>query len=122
MEGTLTTMQANITRTNHIMWTMGTDFKYQYAHTWYRNMDKLIHYVNKVTFSQEECEILFPRNTWGLFGSEKNFFCFYFPLLFLFQFCLLGRPIFFNMFLVFKKLVENIENNLFFPLFSILNL
>nr|KJB76311.1 hypothetical protein B456_012G082700 [Gossypium raimondii] len=39
--------QANITRTNHIMWTMGTDFRYQYAHTWYRNMDKLIHYVNK---------------------------------------------------------------------------
>lgn len=28
---------------------MGTDFKYQYAHTWFRQMDKLIHYVNKVT-------------------------------------------------------------------------
>lgn len=39
--------QANITRANHIMWTMGTDFKYQYAHTWFRNMDKLIHYVNQ---------------------------------------------------------------------------
>ncbi|KAF7819347.1 putative alpha-mannosidase [Senna tora] len=39
--------QANITRTNHIMWTMGTDFKYQYANTWFRQMDKLIHYVNK---------------------------------------------------------------------------
>ncbi|XP_058741053.1 probable alpha-mannosidase At5g13980 [Vicia villosa] len=40
-------IQANITRTNPIMWTMGTDFKYQYAHTWYRQLDKLIHYVNK---------------------------------------------------------------------------
>lgn len=39
--------QANVTRSNHIMWTMGTDFKYQYAHTWFRNMDKLIHYVNQ---------------------------------------------------------------------------
>lgn len=39
--------QAKITRTNHIMWTMGTDFKYQYAHTWFRQLDKLIHYVNK---------------------------------------------------------------------------
>ncbi|XP_031381358.1 probable alpha-mannosidase At5g13980 isoform X2 [Punica granatum] len=39
--------QANITRTNHIMWTMGTDFKYQYAYTWFRQMDKLIHYVNQ---------------------------------------------------------------------------
>ncbi|KAL1347182.1 hypothetical protein AAHE18_08G240200 [Arachis hypogaea] len=39
--------QANITRTNHIMWTMGTDFKYQYAHTWFRQLDKFIHYVNQ---------------------------------------------------------------------------
>ncbi|KAK7410985.1 hypothetical protein VNO78_02279 [Psophocarpus tetragonolobus] len=39
--------QANITRTNHIMWTMGTDFKYQYAETWFRQMDKFIHYVNQ---------------------------------------------------------------------------
>ncbi|XP_077252285.1 putative alpha-mannosidase At5g13980 isoform X2 [Tasmannia lanceolata] len=39
--------QANITRTNHVMWTMGTDFKYQYATSWFRQLDKLIHYVNK---------------------------------------------------------------------------
>ncbi|XP_078151977.1 alpha-mannosidase-like isoform X2 [Carex rostrata] len=39
--------QANVTRTNHIMWTMGDDFKYQYAESWFKNMDKLIHYVNK---------------------------------------------------------------------------
>jgi hypothetical protein len=32
------------------MWTMGTDFKYQYAHSWFRQMDKLIHYVNMVCF------------------------------------------------------------------------
>ena len=49
--------QANITRTNHIMWTMGTDFKYQYAHTWFRNMDKLIHYVNQVSFLQHCCQL-----------------------------------------------------------------
>ncbi|KAI3960584.1 hypothetical protein MKX01_003758 [Papaver californicum] len=39
--------QANITRTNHIMWTMGDDFEYQYAESWFKQMDKLIHYVNK---------------------------------------------------------------------------
>ncbi|KAM6583976.1 hypothetical protein CsatB_010978 [Cannabis sativa] len=39
--------QANITRTNHVMWTMGTDFQYQYARTWFRQMDKFIHYVNQ---------------------------------------------------------------------------
>ncbi|KAL3720554.1 hypothetical protein ACJRO7_005378 [Eucalyptus globulus] len=39
--------QANVTRTNHIMWTMGDDFVYQYAESWFKQMDKLIHYVNK---------------------------------------------------------------------------
>ncbi|KAJ0988739.1 hypothetical protein J5N97_007095 [Dioscorea zingiberensis] len=39
--------QADITRTNHIMFTMGTDFKYQYANSWFRQLDKFIHYVNK---------------------------------------------------------------------------
>lgn len=39
--------QANVTRTNHIMWTMGDDFQYQYAESWFKQMDKLIHYINK---------------------------------------------------------------------------
>ncbi|GKA18861.1 alpha-mannosidase, partial [Tanacetum coccineum] len=29
------------------MWTMGDDFQYQYAESWFKEMDKLIHYVNK---------------------------------------------------------------------------
>ncbi|XP_019420876.1 PREDICTED: alpha-mannosidase-like [Lupinus angustifolius] len=40
-------IQANVTRTNHIMWTMGGDFNYQYAESWFKQMDKLIHHVNK---------------------------------------------------------------------------
>ncbi|KAI4327749.1 hypothetical protein L6164_020175 [Bauhinia variegata] len=39
--------QANVTRGNHIMWTMGDDFNYQYAESWFKQMDKLIHYANK---------------------------------------------------------------------------
>lgn len=27
---------------------MGDDFQYQYAESWFKQMDKLIHYVNKV--------------------------------------------------------------------------
>ncbi|KAK8963515.1 hypothetical protein KSP40_PGU009535 [Platanthera guangdongensis] len=42
--------QANVTQTNHIMWTMGDDFQYQYAESWFREMDKLINYVNKFIF------------------------------------------------------------------------
>ncbi|KAF5738117.1 lysosomal alpha-mannosidase isoform X2 [Tripterygium wilfordii] len=38
--------QAKLTRTNHIMWTMGGDFEYQYAESWFKQMDKLIHHVN----------------------------------------------------------------------------
>lgn len=38
-----------MTRTNHIMWTMGDDFQYQYAESWFKQMDKFIHYVNKVS-------------------------------------------------------------------------
>ncbi|GAB4838850.1 hypothetical protein Ancab_028389, partial [Ancistrocladus abbreviatus] len=41
------TAQANVTWTSHIMWTMGDDFQYQYAETWFKQMDKFIHYVNK---------------------------------------------------------------------------
>ncbi|CAN1342026.1 Probable alpha-mannosidase At5g66150 [Linum perenne] len=39
--------QANVTRTNHVMWTMGDDFQYQFAESWFRQMDKLIYHVNK---------------------------------------------------------------------------
>ncbi|KAL2629536.1 hypothetical protein R1flu_014222 [Riccia fluitans] len=39
--------QAAQFRTNHIMWTMGEDFAYEYAETWFKQMDKLVHYGNK---------------------------------------------------------------------------
>lgn len=32
--------------TNHIMMTMGNDFQYEIADEWFKNMDKLIRYVN----------------------------------------------------------------------------
>ena len=39
--------QAAHTRTEHQMWACGSDFQYQNADHWYRNLDKLIHYINK---------------------------------------------------------------------------
>jgi len=39
--------QASVYRTNNIMFTMGTDFNYRNANTWYKNLDKLIKYVNQ---------------------------------------------------------------------------
>jgi alpha-mannosidase len=38
--------QSNEYQTNHLMWTMGDDFAYTYANTWFKQMDKLIHHVN----------------------------------------------------------------------------
>ena len=32
------------------MWTMGEDFAYENANTWFKQMDKLIHYVNKDSY------------------------------------------------------------------------
>jgi alpha-mannosidase len=38
--------QANHTKTDHQLWALGSDFMWQNADHWYRNLDKLIHYVN----------------------------------------------------------------------------
>ena len=39
--------QAQHYATNHIMMTMGSDFQYNNAQVWYKNLDKLIKYVNE---------------------------------------------------------------------------
>ena len=44
--------QASQYKTNHIMMTMGEDFQYENAITWYKNLDKLIKYVNEVSITQ----------------------------------------------------------------------
>ena len=41
-------IQAQYYRTNNIMLTMGSDFQYENANMWFKNLDKLIHHVNKV--------------------------------------------------------------------------
>ncbi|XP_066563843.1 lysosomal alpha-mannosidase isoform X2 [Amia ocellicauda] len=38
--------QAALYKTNHIIMTMGSDFQYENANLWFKNLDKLIHYVN----------------------------------------------------------------------------
>ena len=42
-----------------MMWTMGEDFTYQYAESWFKQMDKLIHYVNKVELYQKDHPIYY---------------------------------------------------------------
>ena len=45
----VTCKQAVQYKTNHIMLTMGEDFQYENANTWYKNLDKLIRYLNEVS-------------------------------------------------------------------------
>ncbi|XP_044046070.1 lysosomal alpha-mannosidase [Siniperca chuatsi] len=43
---TIANSQASVYKTNHIIMTMGSDFQYENANLWYKNLDKLIRYVN----------------------------------------------------------------------------
>ena len=48
-------LQASHYATNHIMMTMGSDFQYQNAAHWYKNMDKLISYMNALVCRFLDC-------------------------------------------------------------------
>lgn len=50
--------------TNHILVTMGEDFQYQAAHSWFMNLDKLIQYINS---NQEKYNINIFYSTPGCY-------------------------------------------------------
>lgn len=70
--------QAAVYKTNHIIMTMGSDFQYENANLWYKNLDKLISYVNaqqnngsrvNVLYSTPSCylqELHRANLTWAL--------------------------------------------------------
>ncbi|XP_036420170.1 lysosomal alpha-mannosidase isoform X2 [Colossoma macropomum] len=74
--------QATLYKTNHIIMTMGSDFQYENANPWYKNMDKLIHYVNarqangsqvNVLYSTPSCylqELNLANQTWPLKSDD----------------------------------------------------
>ena len=51
----VTCKQASQYKTNHIMLTMGSDFMYENANLWYKNLDKLIEYVKAVSAGYIVC-------------------------------------------------------------------
>uniref|UniRef100_A0A4W6E5G4 Alpha-mannosidase n=1 Tax=Lates calcarifer TaxID=8187 RepID=A0A4W6E5G4_LATCA len=75
---TIASAQAAVYKTNHIIMTMGSDFQYENANLWYKNLDKLIHYVNaqqangikvNVLYSTPSCylqELHRANLTWSL--------------------------------------------------------
>ncbi|TRY82085.1 hypothetical protein DNTS_024091 [Danionella cerebrum] len=51
--------QAAFYKTNHIIMTMGSDFQYENANLWYKNMDKLIKYVNALQAKGSKVNVLY---------------------------------------------------------------
>eukprot|EP00063_Salmo_salar_P065684 XP_014040519.1 PREDICTED: lysosomal alpha-mannosidase [Salmo salar] len=51
--------QALVYKTNHIIMTMGSDFQYENANLWYKNLDKLIRYVNQKQSNGSEVNVLY---------------------------------------------------------------
>ena len=63
-----TCKQASQYKTNHIMLTMGSDFMYENANLWYKNLDKLIKYVNEVSI---RCSHLLRGDLHVLSGTTR---------------------------------------------------
>lgn len=54
--------------TLHLLWPMGSDFQYTNAFGWYKNLDKLVHYVNQNT-SSHKVNLLY--STPSIYSSYK---------------------------------------------------
>lgn len=57
--------------TNHIMMTMGSDFQFQNAHKNFKNLDKLIKYVNKKQDSGSKINLLYSTPSCYLYALNK---------------------------------------------------
>uniref|UniRef100_A0A673FTU5 Lysosomal alpha-mannosidase n=1 Tax=Sinocyclocheilus rhinocerous TaxID=307959 RepID=A0A673FTU5_9TELE len=62
--------QAAFYKTNHIIMTMGSDFQYENANLWYKNMDKLIKYVNALQAKESKVNVLY--STPSCYPQELN--------------------------------------------------
>lgn len=51
--------QASVYKSNHIIMTMGSDFQYENANLWYKNLDKLIYYVNAQQTNGSRVNVLY---------------------------------------------------------------
>ncbi|XP_040842159.1 lysosomal alpha-mannosidase-like [Ochotona curzoniae] len=55
----MATYQHQYYRTNHIVMTMGGDFHYEYANSWFQNLDKLIRLVNAEQANGSQVHVLY---------------------------------------------------------------
>ncbi|XP_028968402.1 lysosomal alpha-mannosidase [Galendromus occidentalis] len=70
--------QARHYKTNNTVFTMGLDFHYQDANKWFRNLDKLVHFMNQIPgvnvfYSTPTCYLKAlhdERVTWNIFDED----------------------------------------------------
>uniref|UniRef100_A0AAY5JWD1 Lysosomal alpha-mannosidase n=1 Tax=Esox lucius TaxID=8010 RepID=A0AAY5JWD1_ESOLU len=73
--------QAKVYKTNHIIMTMGSDFQYENANLWYKNLDKLIRYVNQKQVNGSNIHVLYSTPSCYLQELHRaNLSCPYFPM------------------------------------------
>ncbi|GCC34708.1 hypothetical protein chiPu_0013183 [Chiloscyllium punctatum] len=63
--------QATHYRTNHIIMTMGSDFHFQDANMWYKNLDKLIKYVNAAQETGSNVNVLYSTPSCYLYELNR---------------------------------------------------
>ncbi|CAF3582661.1 unnamed protein product [Rotaria sp. Silwood1] len=64
-------IQARSYTTNHIMMTMGSDFHYENAHEWYKNLDKLIKHVNAEQVNSSDVNLFYSTPTCYLYALNQ---------------------------------------------------
>ncbi|XP_034378373.1 lysosomal alpha-mannosidase isoform X1 [Arvicanthis niloticus] len=67
----LAASQKKYYRTNHTVMTMGSDFQYENANMWFKNMDKLIYLVNKQQANGSQVHVLYSTPTCYLWELNK---------------------------------------------------
>ncbi|CAF3956659.1 unnamed protein product [Rotaria magnacalcarata] len=63
--------QARGYATNHIIMTMGSDFQYEYANVWFKNLDKLIKYVNAQQVNGSDVNVFYSTPSCYLYALNK---------------------------------------------------
>ncbi|KYO34592.1 lysosomal alpha-mannosidase [Alligator mississippiensis] len=63
--------QAKHYRTNHIVMTMGSDFQYENANLWYKNMDKLLQHVNAQQANGSRVHVLYSTPSCYLWALNQ---------------------------------------------------
>jgi lysosomal alpha-mannosidase len=63
--------QAKSYKTNNLIMTMGSDFQYSNAHMWFKNLDKLIYYVNQAQSKGSKVNIFYSTTACYLYSLNQ---------------------------------------------------